>query len=330
MISEKSQEYGNESYDDDQYDSRTYESHKLYAHYEENEREENDYDHAFNRNTRKKHDNIDELFTKRLSSLSIDSAYESIKLPTYSAAEVVFHYLLGSIDKQPTVHFMNSAISHFMPLKKVDLDGLLSTLDLNITPASLDSTIFASLHGHTFSTLDQEISQAFVSYLTPFLLEDLDGYLNAGKRALKRDACTLAFMYFSQGLQMITRRDLKSRDLLAYLGKCYLIGIGTWRNVKLALDCFMEASGDDDVLLFLEFVKYAGPENNDLVIGWLRRLAIHNCQAQFLLAQCYFQGMFGVQVDMGMAREWLVRARSNGLFKGEMNTNQIKWGILED
>jgi TPR repeat protein len=58
----------------------------------------------------------------------------------------------------------------------------------------------------------------------------------------------------------------------------------------------------------------------------LKDLAKTSAQGQYLLAQCYFRGV-AVDVDMALAREWLMRAEGNGLFR-EKKDDGVKWEIL--
>ena len=149
---------------------------------------------------------------------------------------------------------------------------------------------------------------------------------------------TKAFRYFQKAVGTITNpNSFSAAQSLACIGNCYLLGHGPEKNILAGLDFFKEASKATlkrhQLELFLYFVDRTSSDNCGLhskTIEWLLDIADGYAPAQYLVGQCYLQGLYGCLIQKDLGDRYLKLASSQHQNHNDDDVNSsFSWLIFQ-
>ncbi|KAJ3349489.1 hypothetical protein HDU91_006385, partial [Kappamyces sp. JEL0680] len=289
-------------------------------------------------------DLLQQSLQKRLSILSLDSGYGSmLRENDWSAGDVAYWSICSTLGPLPLEEWLPLFGSAFAPTLTLDFKALSLTLNDGtdtIHPAILDEKILQEFKGVSFTHLDSQVIVVVYRFLKSFALESVSDLTRAGLRyyrgtpGIERDF-SRAFYWFKKAVGRVTNpASYAAAQALACLGKCHLLGHGTPKATSQAFDYFLEAARYTDsaskLQLLLFFVANMLEQDYPKAMWWLGTIAQDYGPAQYLLAQCFHQGLYGLQPDAQMAQHWFGQACKSGFDKDTqrgLSTN-FSWEIF--
>jgi hypothetical protein len=254
--------------------------------------------------------------TKKLSNLSMDSAYGSLPRSfhyAFTAGEMLVHSL-----ELPIVYtnqqLLNELMKKYAQKRAIDVQGLLDFLVPNqeiILPRHLDLKVLGELKGLTYSYLDSHIDVIMYRFMLEFTIETLQDFIKQGWRylcgmMLPKDE-SKAIQWFRRAVaNVVDPASLEACQALSLLGYCFMTGSGTERDHDQAVDYFIEATkytNNSSKLQLIEFVagRLKGYHGNKL-LAWLSPLVFQGYPpAQCLMAHWHYQGEFSLQKNPVLA-----------------------------
>lgn len=300
-------------------------------------------------------DSINDLeiqLTKRLSMVSLesfDSAYGSDNSPKEcsSAGGLVMKAVFKALGRQQSLaatlrKFVPQLCRVFAPTLPIDEMGLIRELGYptdRIVPELLDTKILSEFLNQPKTALDTQIVLCVYRYLTNFQVVSVADLTRAGMRCYRISEFDYAFRWFEKAVSKIVERNRSASQALACLGRSFLDGLGVERNPQLALEYFIEAARNvpdsRKLQLLLFFVDKINTlqEHRELssrAMMWLLEIANEGDYgpAQYLVGQCFYQGLYGFTVNESLARHYLYRAEQPKPSANSSNDNLFQWDIF--
>jgi hypothetical protein len=269
--------------------------------------------------------------TKKLSDLSMDSAYGSLPRNChyqFTAGEILVHSL-----ELPIVYtnqqLLNELMKKYAQKRAIDVQGLLDFLvpsQETILPRHLDLKVLGELEGLTYSYLDSHIDVIMYRFMLEFTIETLQDFIKQGWRYL----CGLmlpqdefkAIQWFRRAVaNVVDPASIEACQALSLLGYCFMTGAGTVCDHDQAVEYFIEATkytNNSSKLQLIEFVAgHMEQVGGNKLLTWLSPLVFQGYPpAQYLMATWHYQGKFSLQKNPVLAARLFSFSAKQGFAPG--------------